>query len=249
MEGVTDFGARHAFDGEPVVHSQRLPAYREALIGLADRTYECFCSRREIAEAASAPHGRPSRYPGTCRNLTEAERERRRQTRPPALRLRADGARQTIRDVLHGEITAEVDDVVLLRNDGVPAYNLAVVIDDGCSGIDQIVRGVDLLPVAATQAYLARLLRQQPPIYAHAPLAVNAQGQRLAKRDGAVTLAELAAEGMGPDAVLGLIAESLHLGAQDERITLDAMLERFDPDRLPRTPWVVIPVRGLRSGT
>ena len=237
------------FDGEPVVQSQRLPAYREALIGLADRTYECFCSRREIAEAASAPHGRPSRYPGTCRNLTEAERERRRQTRPPALRLRADGARQTIRDVLHGEITAEVDDVVLLRNDGVPAYNLAVVIDDGCSGIDQIVRGVDLLPVAATQAYLARLLRQQPPIYAHVPLAVNAQGQRLAKRDGAVTLAELAAEGMGPDAVLGLIAESLHLGAQDERITLDAMLERFDPDLLPRTPWVGIPVRGLRSGT
>jgi glutamyl-tRNA synthetase len=54
---------------------------------------------------------------------------------------------------------------------------------------------------------------------------------------------------MGPDAVLGLIAESLHLDAQDERITLDAMLERFDPDRLPRTPWVVIPVRGLRSGT
>jgi glutamyl-tRNA synthetase len=237
------------FDVEPVVLSQRLPAYREALISLADRTYECFCSRREIAEAASAPHGRPSRYPGTCRNLTEAERERRRQTRPPALRLRADGARQTIRDVLHGEITAEVDDVVLLRNDGVPAYNLAVVIDDGCSGIDQIVRGVDLLPVAATQAYLARLLRQQPPIYAHAPLAVNAQGQRLAKRDGAVTLAELAAEGMGPDAVLGLIAESLHLGAQDERITLDAMLERFDPDLLPRTPWVGIPVRGLRSGT
>jgi glutamyl-tRNA synthetase len=237
------------FDGEPVVQSQRLAAYREALIGLADRTYECFCSRREIAEAASAPHGRPSRYPGTCRNLTEAERERRRQTRPPALRLRADGARQTIRDVLHGEITAEVDDVVLLRNDGVPAYNLAVVIDDGCSGIDQIVRGVDLLPVAATQAYLARLLGQQPPIYAHVPLAVNAQGQRLAKRDGAVTLAELAAEGMGPDVVLGLIAGSLQMGAQDERITLDAMLERFDPDRLPRTPWVAIPVRGLRSGT
>jgi glutamyl-tRNA synthetase len=237
------------FDGEPRVQSQRLAIYREALISLADRTYECFCSRREIAEAASAPHGTPARYPGTCRNLTNAERERRRQTRPPALRLRADGARQTIRDVLHGEITAEVDDVVLLRNDGVPAYNLAVVIDDGCSGIDQIVRGVDLLPVAATQAYLARLLGQQPPIYAHVPLAVNAQGQRLAKRDGAVTLAELAAEGMGPDAVLGLIAESLHLGAQDERITLDAMLERFDPDRLPRTPWVVIPVRGLRSGT
>ncbi|HEY6685394.1 MAG TPA: tRNA glutamyl-Q(34) synthetase GluQRS [Propionibacteriaceae bacterium] len=237
------------FDGEPLVQSQRLGIYREALISLADRTYECFCSRREIAEAASAPHGTPARYPGTCRNLTEAERERRGQTRPPALRLRADGARQTIRDVLRGEITAEVDDVVLLRNDGVPAYNLAVVIDDGFSGIDQVVRGVDLLPVAATQAYLARLLGQQPPIYAHVPLALNAQGQRLAKRDGAVTLAALATEGMGADAVLALIAESLHLAAPDERITLGVMLDRFDPDRLPRTPWVVIPDRGLRSGT
>jgi glutamyl-tRNA synthetase len=237
------------FDGEPLVQSQRLGIYREALISLVDRTYECFCSRREIAEAASAPHGTPARYPGTCRNLTGAERERRRQTRPPALRLRADRARQTIHDVLHGEITAEVDDVVLLRNDGVPAYNLAVVIDDGFSGIDQVVRCVDLLPVAATQAYLARLLGHQPPIYAHVPLALNAQGQRLAKRDGAVTLAELATEGMGADAVLALIAESLRLGAPDERITLGVMLERFDPDRLPRTPWVVIPVRGLRSGT
>jgi glutamyl-tRNA synthetase len=237
------------FDGEPLVQSQRLATYREALISLADRTYECFCSRREIAEAASAPHGTPARYPGTCRNLTNAERQRRRQTRPPALRLRADGARQTIRDMLHGEITAEVDDVVLLRNDGVPAYNLAVVIDDGCSGIDQVVRGVDLLPVAATQVYLASLLGHQPPIYAHVSLAVNAKGERLAKRDWAVTLAELAAEGMGADEVLALIAESLHLGAPEERITLGVMLERFDPDRLPRTPWVVIPVRGLRSGT
>jgi glutamyl-tRNA synthetase len=227
------------FDGEPVVQSSRLAIYREALTSLADTTYECFCSRREIAEAASAPHGTPARYPGTCRNLTEAERESRRQTRPPALRLRADGARQTISDLLHGEIAADIGDVVLRRNDGVPAYNLAVVIDDGCSGIDQVVRGVDLLPVAATQAYLATLLGYQPPIYAHVPLAVNAQGQRLAKRDGAVTLAALAAEGVRPDAVLGLIADSLQLAASDERITLDALLERFDPDRLPRTPWVV----------
>jgi glutamyl-tRNA synthetase len=78
---------------------------------------------------------------------------------------------------------------------------------------------------------------------------VNARGERLAKRDGAVTLAELAAEGMGADEVLALIAASLHLGAVNERITLGVMLERFDPDRLPRTPWVAIPVRGLRSGT
>ena len=237
------------FDGKLVVQSQRLAAYREALRSLADRTYECFCSRREIAEAASAPHGTVSRYPGSCRNLTEADRASRRLTRRPALRLRANGARQTIRDLLHGEVTAEVDDVVLLRNDGVPAYNLAVVVDDAFSGIDQVVRGDDLLPAAATQAYLTELLGAHPPSYAHVPLAVNAAGQRLAKRDGAVTLPELAAEGLGADSVLGLIAESLLLAAPGEFVTLDVLLERFDPDRLPRTPWVVDPSRQLRSGT
>ena len=145
-------------------------------------TYECFCSRREIAEAASAPHGAVPRYPGTCRNLTEAERGSRRLTRPPALRLRADGAWQTMHDVLHGEVTAEVDDFVVRRNDGVPAYNLAVVVDDASTGIDQVVRGDDLLPAAATQAYLATLLGHRPPTYAHVPLAVNVEGRRLAKR-------------------------------------------------------------------
>src|SRR5215216_1442410 len=136
------------FDGEPVVQSRRSAAYQEALERLVDRTYECFCSRREIAGAASAPHGSVPRYPGTCRNLTEAERATRRLTRRPALRLRAEGARQTIHDVLHGDVTAEVDDVVLRRNDGVPAYNLAVAVDDALSAVDQVVRGNDLLPAA-----------------------------------------------------------------------------------------------------
>lgn len=237
------------FDAQPVVQSERLAAYRDALRILADTTYECFCSRREIAEAASAPHGTVSPYPGTCRNLTEAERATRRLTRRPALRLRANGARQTIRDLLHGEITAEVDDVVLLRNDGVPAYNLAVVVDDAFSGIDQVVRGDDLLPAAATQAYVTELLGYRPPTYAHVPLAVNVEGRRLAKRDGAVTLPQLAEEGISPGAVLRLIAESLDLAVPGEHVTLDLLLGRFNVERLPREPWVVVPSRGLRSAT
>jgi glutamyl-tRNA synthetase len=234
------------FDGEPVVQSQRLAAYQDAVIKVADRTYECFCTRREIAEAASAPHGSVARYPGTCWNLTEPERIDRRLTRQPAIRLRADGAVQTIHDALHGDITAEVDDVVLRRNDGVPAYNLAVVVDDAFSGVDQVVRGDDLLPAANTQAFLAELLGYPPPRYAHVPLAVNVEGRRLAKRDGAVTLPQLAALSMQPSAALDLIAQSLDMAAPSERVALDVMLERFDPGRLPRSPWVV---RGLRSGT
>ncbi|HEX7211474.1 MAG TPA: tRNA glutamyl-Q(34) synthetase GluQRS [Propionibacteriaceae bacterium] len=237
------------FDGEPVVQSRRLAAYEEALRSMADVTYECFCSRREIAQAASAPHAAVPRYPGTCRNLTEADRRSRRLTRLPALRLRADGAWQSIDDALHGEITAEVDDVVLRRNDGVPAYNLAVVVDDVFSGVDQVVRGEDLLPAAATQAYLAKLVGHRPPTYAHVPLAVNVEGRRLAKRDGPVTLPELTAHGMAPDAVLSVIAQSLELGAPGKPVSLDGMLERFDPGRLPRESWVIVPSGGLRSST
>jgi glutamyl-tRNA synthetase len=227
------------FDGEPVVQSQRLATYQQAMLKLADRTYECFCSRREIAEAASAPHGSVARYPGTCRNLTEAERIDRRRRRQPALRLRADGAVQTAHDLLHGDIIAKVDDVVLRRNDGVPAYNLAVVVDDAFSGIDQVVRGDDLLPAAATQAFIAELLGYPSPTYVHVPLAVNAEGRRLAKRDGAVTLSDRAALGMEPRAVLGLLSESLELASPGEEISPEVLLERFDPERLPRSPWVV----------
>jgi glutamyl-tRNA synthetase len=236
------------FDGQPLAQSERLAEYQHALESLAGRTYECFCSRREIANSASAPHGTIGHYPGTCRNLSEAERATRRLTRQPALRLRADAAQQTVHDMLRGEITAEVDDIVLRRNDGVPAYNLAVVVDDAYSEIDQVVRGDDLLPAAAGQAFLAELLGYDPPIYAHVPLAVNVEGRRLAKRDGAVTLSQLAAMSVRPDAVLGLIAESLDLATPDEPVSLDAMLARFDPDRLPLSPWVVVPSRSLRSG-
>ena len=99
------------------------------------------------------------------------------------------------------------------RNDGVAAYNLAVVVDDAASGVDQVVRGDDLLPAAINQAYLATVLGAAPPTYAHVPLAVNADGRRLAKRDGAVTMPDLAAVGVDATAVLALIAESLGLPA------------------------------------
>jgi glutamyl-tRNA synthetase len=224
------------FDGVPVVQSQRAAAYAAALARIADRTYECFCTRREIAEAASAPHGPPARYPGTCRDLSAANRAERRQTRTPALRLRADGATQTVHDLLNGTVTGQVDDFVVRRNDGVASYNLAVVVDDAESGVDQVVRGDDLLPAAVNQAYLAGLLGHPAPTYAHVPLAVNAQGRRLAKRDGAVTMSQLAALGAGPAEVLHWITRSLDLPEVDR---LKDLLPHFDPGRLPRTPWSI----------
>ena len=227
------------FDGEPEWQSRRGPAYAAALEQLSGLSYECFCTRREIAEASSAPHGEVSRYPGTCRELSDAERAARRAIRPAALRVRAGDARETVTDLLHGEVSGVVDDFVVRRGDGGYAYNLAVVVDDADAGVDQVVRGDDLLPSAVNQAWLARRLGRLPPVYAHVPLAVNAAGARLAKRDGAVTLTDLAALGHSPGDVLGRLATSLGLAEPGEAVTLQTLLERFEPVALPRQPWVV----------
>ena len=226
-----------SFDGPVLWQSERLDAYHAALAGL--ETYPCYCTRKEIAEASSAPHSASRPYPGTCLRLTAARRAELTASRPPALRVRADAAVSTITDELHGEVSAVVDDFVLLRNDGTPAYNLAVVVDDLHSGIDQVVRGDDLLESAPRQAWLARQLGGTAPAYAHVPLAVNTAGQRLAKRDGAVTLADLQPGGVSPSQVLTLLASSLGLAEPDEPVTPARLLARFAPDRLPRQPWVV----------
>ena len=131
--------------------------------------------------------------------------------------------------------------MVLRRNDGVPAYNLAVVVDDAAQGVDQVVRGDDLLSSAPRQAYLGSLLGLPAVRYAHVPLALNTTGQRLAKRDGAVTLADLAANGRRPAEVLSTIAASLRLAEPGETVTPARLLARFDPRSLPREPWIVQP--------
>ncbi|AYJ47162.1 tRNA glutamyl-Q(34) synthetase GluQRS [Rhodococcus sp. P1Y] len=226
------------WDGPVVRQSERTALYDDAIARLtaASLTYECFCTRREILEAASAPHAPDGAYPGTCRNLTAAERAGK--ARPPALRLRAEVTEFSIDDDVLGRFHGQVDDFVLRRVDGVPAYNLAVVVDDGAQGIDQVVRGDDLLTSSPRQAYLASLLELPTPTYAHVPLALNSQGKRLAKRDGAVTLEDQAAMGLGPLDVLGILARSLELAREGEPVTPDDLLARWDPISLPRTPWV-----------
>ncbi len=225
-----------SWDGGVVRQTDREHLYAEAIerLAAAGLTYECFCTRREIQEAPSAPHAPQGAYPGTCRNLSEAERAGMRAVRPAAVRLRAAVAEATVRDVLHGSFTGVVDDFVLRRNDGVTAYNLAVVVDDAAQGVDQVVRGDDLLPSTPRQAYLATLLDIPVPEYAHVPLVVNADGARLAKRDGAVTLADLAAAGVPVDRVRDALLASLGLPAG----SLDHALAAFDPAALPREPWV-----------
>jgi glutamyl-tRNA synthetase len=224
------------WDGAVVRQTDREPLYTAAIerLSAAGLTYECYCTRREIQEAPSAPHAPQGAYPGTCRNLDAAERAARRAVRPEAIRLRAAASAGTVQDVLRGRFTGVVDDFVLRRNDGVAAYNLAVVVDDAAQGIDQVVRGDDLLPSTPRQAYLASLLNIPVPEYAHVPLVLNAGGARLAKRDGAVTLGDLAASGAGVEQVRDALLVSLRLPAGP----LERALEVFDPAALPREPWV-----------
>lgn len=213
-------------------HRERYDHVIDALIA-ADMVYECYCSRKDIAQAPRAPHAPQGAYPGICRDLTDSERAvRRRETnRPPALRLRTD-VTYTVTDLLHGTYTGIVDDFVVRRGDGVPAYNLAVVVDDAATGVDQVVRGDDLLSSSPRQAYLTRLLGYPEPTYVHVPLVLNADGARLAKRDGAVTLVEI-----GVPQALRQIADSLGYTAADAA----GMLSEFDPARLPRRPWIYVP--------
>ncbi|EWS80338.1 glutamyl-Q tRNA(Asp) ligase [Brachybacterium phenoliresistens] len=230
-------------DGPVVRQSERGAEHEEAIARLAAAglVYECYCTRREILEAPSAPHAPPGAYPGTCRDLSSAAREAgrarmHRLRREPALRLRAGVRALTVQDMFAGAVTAAVDDLVLRRGDGVVAYNLAVVVDDADAGIDQVVRADDLLTSAPRQAHLAELLGHRPPQYAHVPLAVNPQGARLAKRDGAVTLRDRLARGESAGDVMARIG--LSLGLPGCRTAAD-VLERWDPATLPREPWVV----------
>lgn len=234
------------FDETTPRQSQRFAVYAAALSDLRERglLYECFCTRRDVLDAPRAPHTPPGAYPGTCTELSDAERDARRLERPAAWRLRTSGGEVTVTDRLHGPITGTVDDVVVQRNDGTPAYNLAVVVDDHLSGIDQVVRADDLAFSSPRQAHLRGLLygeaAQDEVEYAHVPLLLNTDGARLAKRDGAVTLDRLHEAGWPTSRVRDVLLESLGLPAGPLAIALDS----FDPTALPSEPYVFVPPVG-----
>ena len=224
-------------DGPVMFQSERTKAYGLALERLraAGLVYECYCTRAEIRQAVSAPHGASpdGAYPGTCSRLTPLERAHRSAAgRRPALRVRAGSAGIEFCDRLMGQRRGVVDDFVICRNDGAYAYNLAVVVDDAAQGIREVVRGADLLETTPRQLRLADLLQLEAPTHAHVPLVLGQDGARLAKRHGSVTLRDL-----GPQAALAWIARSLKLAwPNEENLTARTLLERFEPELLPLEP-------------
>jgi glutamyl-Q tRNA(Asp) synthetase len=204
------------WDGEMLLQSRRLPLYADALAALnhARLVYPCFCTRAaiaaEIAASASAPHGPDGPvYPGICRSLTEAERARRMAGEPHAWRL--DMAKAATRagplvwmdgGTMVKAAPARFGDVVLARKDAPTSYHLAVTIDDAAQGVTDIVRGRDLYAATDVHRLLQALLDLPVPLYHHHKLMTDAAGQRLAKRDGAVTLAALRNGGADPRALV-----------------------------------------------
>ena len=213
------------------IQSQYSSLHEEVLERLP--VYECFCTRAEIREAASAAHGPVGVYPGTCLGLSEADRAARRAAgREPALRVRASAARVRFTDRLKGPQDAIVDDFVVRRNDGAHAYNLAVVVDDHRARVEEVVRGDDLLDSTPRQIWLYRMLGLPEPSYAHVPLVLGPDGQRLAKRHGSVTLRDV-----DPFDALVWMARSLGFRGA----TPAELLEEFDPSTLPHEPTTFAP--------
>ena len=234
------------WDGPVVRQSERMELYEKAIsrLDVDGLLYPCYCTRAEVRAAASAPHGisAAERYPGTCRQLTVRERaDREAAGRPPALRVRAAGGREVFQDRLLGRQEGVVDDFVVRRNDGSPAYQLAVVVDDAAQGVDEVVRGNDLADSTPRQILLARWLDLSAPGYAHVPLVLGPDGRRLAKRHGAVTLADRVALGENPREILGWLAHSLGLAEPGEPVSPEKLLGRFDLRSLPRKDAVWSP--------
>lgn len=203
------------WDGPAWKQSERTAHYDEALAQLAakGRAYRCWCSRAEVARAASAPHvgEEGPLYPGTCRDggVPKPGRE-------PAWRFRVEPGVERFDDAVHGpvaqDVEREIGDFTIRRVDGVASYQLAVVVDDALSGVTHVLRGEDLLSSTGRQLQLQRALGYATPRYAHVPLLMQADGKRLAKRDGASTVAGLRALGWAPEQVIGQLAAWSGLG-------------------------------------
>ncbi len=227
-----DIGGPYA----PYTQSERQAIYTEQLqrLDAAGLVYHCYCSRAEIARAASAPHGAEGpRYPGTCRHLSaDQRRQHEAQGRRPSLRLRVPDDRIiTFIDLLTGSLSQHIQqavgDFILRRSDGIFAYQFAVVVDDGLMRINQVVRGADLLSSTARQILLFEALGFFIPTFVHVPLWLDSTGQRLSKRSASTGLAPLRASGATPEQIIGHLASSCGLAETGETLSAIELVGRY----------------------
>ncbi len=220
----------------PYVQSERQEIYRIYLQRLIDKglIYPCYCSRAEIARAASAPHGNEGpRYPGTCRYLTQAQRRQHEvNNRRPSLRFRVDDELTiSFTDLLVGPVEQQVQqtvgDFIVCRSDGIFAYQFAVVVDDALMHINQVVRGVDLLESTARQILLFEALGFHVPTFAHVPLVLDEDGKRFSKRIQSAGLEPLREKGVTPEQVVGRMAAECGLVDWGEELSARELAQRY----------------------
>ena len=226
----------------PYDQSARTALYEEALRRLRQRelVFHCYCSRKDVREAASAPHGPGGViYPGTCRQLTPEQAEERQAQRPnraPSYRFLAPDKEISLRDAVSGlyaeNVAGDVGDFIVRRTDGLFAYQLAVVIDDALMGITDVVRGADLLTSTPRQIALFDTFGFERPRFWHVPLMVDGEGKALSKRDGSDSLRVLQDQGWDAPRVIGHLASSLGWVDDGSRLSADELLQELDYDDL-----------------
>lgn len=201
----------------PYTQLERIGVYRQAFEFLRDRgrLFPCFCSRKDILEAASAPHAAAAVYPGTCRPGSRDRTPAAERNRAPAWRFVVDDHAVCFHDCLQGvygqDLAREAGDFVVRRRDEVFAYQLAVVVDDALMGVTDVVRGVDLIDSTPRQIVLQEALDLPTPRYWHAPVLRDDGGRRLSKRDGSTSLDAYCAAGGTPESLIGRFAAELSL--------------------------------------
>ena len=246
-----DEGPDRQGDFGPYNQSERFDLYLAAFETLVQQglVYPCFCSRAQLrsnVSVTSAPHAGEMEpvYSGRCGQLSaEEQRDLTACKRQSSYRLRVGSAELAFVDLLFGPQMQSLrqccGDFVIRRSDGVYAYQLAVVVDDAAMGINRILRGADLLASTPRQIYLWQLLGFQPPDFIHVPLLMGADGSRLSKRQGSLTIAALRQAGMRPEQVVGHLAAWAGLVEQPEPLRPAELIDSFSLDRIPRTPVVV----------
>ncbi|MDY3906132.1 MAG: tRNA glutamyl-Q(34) synthetase GluQRS [Lawsonibacter sp.] len=228
------------WDGAPMYQSRRTEAYAAAFETLGKRglVYPCYCTRAERL-AASAPHRSDGAvlYDGRCRRLPPEERKTLAKTRRPAWRVQVPKKTITFCDLIQGEykeeLTGDCGDFILRRSDGVYAYQLAVVVDDGAMGVTQVVRGSDLLDSTPRQLWLQEELGLPHPQYGHVPLLLAPDGRRLAKRDRDAELGQLKERYTAPELV-GRLAHAAGLIPEYAPVTPEELIPLFSWDKVPR---------------
>ncbi len=193
--------------------------------------YPCFCSRKDIQLALSAPHGTSSSYPGTCSGLTEQERNEKSQEKNPAWRFRVPQNEILFNDGCGESVTESLPDscgdFVVKRADGLYAYQFAVVVDDIKQGITNVVRGADLLQSTARQISLYETLGSAVPEFWHVPLMVDKTNARMSKRDGSDSLEQWQKEGRSASELVGYLAHSLGLLPPGQSLCAGELLEEM----------------------